>query len=157
MKRISLLAALVLLLGFLAGCGNDSSSGASDEAAGDGGAPTNASVEEFCGAFIDMIQEAGTGGADMSDADAVALAKKLANKLQEVGTPEDMPADARKGFELALQKINDLPDDATQAEMEAANAELTEEEKGYQKALSDYITEKCMGSMLPSGAASPSQ
>ena len=112
MKRISLLAALLLVVGLLAGCGNSDSSGASGSADA-GGPPTNASVDDFCGAFLDLIQQVQAAGTDISDKDAVKLAKDLAGKLSDVGTPADMPANARRAFETAINKINDLPDDAT--------------------------------------------
>jgi len=156
MKRFSLLAALLLVLGLLAGCGSSDSD--ADGGSGSGGgvadAPKNASVEDFCGAFMDLIEQATQPGAELSDADQVKLAKDLSKKLQEIGTPEDMPADARKGFEKALQLIDDLSEDATPEEMEKASGSLTEEEQANQSALSDYISKKCLGSLLPS--ASPS-
>jgi len=151
MKRISLLAVPVLLLGLLAGCGSDDSSGAASVG---GGMPTDASTEEFCGAFLDLIQQAQEAGSDISDADAVKLAKDLAEKLEEIGTPEDMPADARRAFESAIDKINDLPDDATRDEMDEAAGDLTDEEQADQEALSTYLTQKCMGQLVPSDDAS---
>jgi len=151
MKRISLLAVPVLLLGLLAGCGSDDSSGAASDG---GGMPTDASTEEFCGAFLDLIQQAQEAGSDISDADAVKLAKDLAEKLEEIGTPEDMPADARRAFESAIDKINDLPDDATRDEMDEAAGDLTDEEQADQEALSTYLTQKCMGQLVPSDDAS---
>ena len=155
MKRLSLLAALLLVVGLLAGCGGDDSS-AADGGSGDsaGAPPTDASVEEFCGAFLDLIQQAQAAGQDISDADAIKLAKDLAAKLAEIGTPADMPAEARRAFEKAIERINDLPDDATREEMDKAAGELTEEEQKDQEALSTYITQKCMGQALPSESAS---
>jgi hypothetical protein len=155
MKRMPLLAALLLVLGLLAGCGSSDSSTAADDAGSAGGPPTNASVEEFCGAFLDLIQQASKAGEDISDKDAIKLAKDLADTLGEVGTPEDMPEDARRAFETAIEKIQAIPDDATQDEMQEAAGDLTEAEKKDQEALSTYITEKCMGQLSPS--ESPSQ
>ena len=152
MKRISLLAVPLLLLGLLAGCGGDDSSGSA--ASDGGGMPTDASTEEFCGAFLDLIQQAQEAGSDISDADAVKLAKDLAEKLEEIGTPADMPADARRAFESAIDKINDLPDDATQDDMDAAAGDLTDEEQADQEALSTYLTQKCMSQLVPSDDAS---
>ena len=154
MKRTPLVAALVLVLGLLVGCGSSDSSTATDDGGSAGGPPTNASVEEFCGTFLDLIQQASAAGEKISDKDAIALAKDLADKLSEVGTPEDMPEDARRAFETAIEKIQAIPDDATQDEMQAAAADLTEAEKKDQEALSTYITSTCMGQLSPSESPS---
>ena len=137
MMRMSLLAAPLLVAGLLAGCGEDGAGGAD---AAD--APSDASVEEFCQPFVDMLQEVSAEGEDLSDADAVELAKETADKLRETGTPADMPEDARRGFELVVEKLAELPDDATKDEVEKAQ-ELTEEEQTYSTALSEYIASNC--------------
>jgi len=152
MKRTSLLAALVLVVGLLAGCGNSDSSTAGDDSAD--GPPTTASVEEFCGAFLDLVQKAQAQGSDISDHDAVKLAKDLAGKLAEVGTPSDMPAGARRAFEMAIEKLESLSDDASQKEMEQAAGDLTEDQQRDQEALSTYITTKCMGQLDASPSSS---
>lgn len=153
MKRMSLLAALLLVIGLLAGCG-DSDSPSPDAGGSEGGPPTNASVEDFCGAFLDLVEQVRAAGDDISDAQAVKLAKDLADKLSEVGTPSDMPAEARRAFETAIEKINELPDDATKDEVDRAAGDLTEEQKQDQEALSTYLTQKCMGGLLPSDPSS---
>ncbi len=145
MKRMSLLATPLLVVGLLAGCGDDAADAAD--------APTNASVEEFCQPFVDMLTEVTATGEDISDEDAVKLAKDTADKLSEAGTPEDMPEDARKGFELVVKKLAELPDDATKDEVEKAQ-ELTEEEQKYSDALGKYIAEKCADQMFPTDGAS---
>ena len=150
MKRTSLVAALFLVLGLLVGCGSSDSSTAADDDGSAGGPPTNASVEEFCGTFLDLIEQASQAGDKISDEDAIALAKDLADKLSEVGTPEDMPEDARRAFETAIEKIQAIPDDATQDEMQAAAAELTEAEKKDQESLSRYIIDTCPDQLSPS-------
>jgi hypothetical protein len=154
MRRTSLLAVLLLVVGLLAGCGSNDSSDAADKSAG--GPPTNASVPDFCGAFLDLIQQAQQAGTDISDKDAVKLAKDLAAKLEDVGTPSDMPADARRAFETAINKINSLPDDASKKEMEQAASDLTEDQQKDQEALGTYITSKCMGQLNSSSSPSPS-
>ena len=149
MKKLSLLAVLVLLLGFLAGCGDDSSSGS------DAGDSTNsASVEDFCGVFLDMAKTAQEQGADASEADAVKLLKDLADKLDEVGTPEDMPEDASAGLQLLIDKIKDLPDDATSKDLEQVEKDFTDEDKANQEALQTYLAEKCIATPTPSDGAS---
>ena len=34
--------------------------------------------------------------------------KSLGEKLEEVGTPADMPKDAREGFEISIRALDDL-------------------------------------------------
>jgi hypothetical protein len=145
MKRISLLAAPLLVVGLLAGCG--------DDAAGAADAPNDATVEEFCQPFIDLIKDVAAKGEDISDEEAVRIAKETAQKMEEAGTPDDMPADARKGFELILKKLKELPDDATREEVDQF-AELSEEEQKYSTALQQYITEKCASQMMDLGDGS---
>ena len=147
MMRMSLLAAPLLVAGLLAGCGEDGAGGAD---AAD--APSDASVEEFCQPFVDMLQEVSAQGEDLSDADAVQLAKETADKLRETGTPADMPEDARRGFELVVEKLAELPDDATKDEVEKAQ-ELTEEEQTYSTALSQYIASNCADQLFPTDDA----
>ena len=152
MKRTPLVAALFLVLGLLVGCGSSDSSTAADDGGSAGGPPTNASAEEFCGTFLDLIQQASEAGEKISDKDAIALAKDLADKLSEVGTPEDMPEDARRAFETAIEKIQAIPDDATQDEMQAAASDLSEAEKKDQESLSTYITTTCASQLAPSSS-----
>jgi hypothetical protein len=154
MKRTSVLAVLLLVLGLVAGCGGSNSSATGDGGDAASGPPQNASVEDFCGAFLDLIQQVSQAGDDITDEQAVKLAKDLADKLSEVGTPADMPEGARRAFETAIAKIRATQDDATREEMTKAAQDLTDEQKQDQQALSDYITEKCMDQLLPSGAAS---
>ena len=141
MKRTSLLAALLVVVGLVAGCGSSDSSTASGDSGG------SASVEEFCGAFLDLIEQARQQGTDISDADAVELAKDFADKLEEMGAPSDMPADARRALETAIEKIKSLPDDATQEDMSKAAEDLTEDQQKDQEALSTYISTKCLDAL----------
>jgi hypothetical protein len=142
MKRISLLAVPLLVVGLLAGCGDDGG----DDAGNAADAPKNATVEEFCQPFVDMYNDVTDKGADISDADAVAIAKDTADKLREAGTPEDMPEDARKGWELVIEKLSELDEDATKEEVQQAQ-NLTEEEQKYSDALAQYVASKCADAM----------
>ena len=104
--RLGLLAAsLVLVAGGAVGCGDDGGGG--------GGGDDAPSAKEFCGALTDFQD-------DFADADPtkdlkayIQTLKDAADKLEGVGTPEDMPADAQDGFDLTVKKIKDLADDAT--------------------------------------------
>lgn len=156
MKRMSLLAALVLVLGLVAGCGGSDSSnaGSADDGGSAAGPPTDASVEEFCGTFLDLIEQASQQDSDASDADAVKLAKDAAEQLSEVGTPEDMPADARRAFEKAIELIRSIPDDASRQEMDVIAEDLTEDQQKDLQALTAYVTQKCMGQVSPTESPS---
>ena len=147
--RISLLAVPMLVVGLLAGCGDDGGGG------GDAAdAPKNATVEEFCQPFVDMYQDVVAKGEDIADEDAVKIAKDTADALREAGTPEDMPADARKGWELVIEKLSELDEDATAEEVQAAQ-NLTEEEQKYSDALAQYVASKCANAMAEAmGSAS---
>ena len=143
----------------MAGCGGSDSSntGSADDGGSAAGPPTDASVEDFCGTFLDLIEQASQAGTDISDADAIELAKDAADQLSEVGTPEDMPDDARRAFETAIEKIRSIPDDATQKEMDAIAADLTEDQQADLQALTAYVTKTCMGQDSPTMSSGPSR
>lgn len=185
MKRTSLpvtvVAVLLLVLGLVAGCGDSDSSaagGASDDtgtsaSSSDGsdspdssegseegsadGPPTDATVEEFCGTFLELIEKASQQGSDVSDADAIKLVKEAADSLSAVGTPADIPEDARRAFEKAIELINSVPDDATQAEMESIADDLTAEQQQDLQALTAYVTQTCMAPSASASADTESQ
>jgi len=161
MKRLSLLAVPLLMIGLLAGCGgDDSSSTATDEpttsssapsaSESSSAAPDGGTVEAFCQVLIGMVQQPPQG---TSDKEALQLLKSIATQLEQVGTPEDMPEDAARALQTAIDKINDLPDDATQEEVSKAAADLTAAQKKDQQALGEYVQEKCMGG-VPSASSS---
>ena len=71
------------------------------------------STDDFCGALKDFQD-------DFSEADPtkdlkgyIKSLKDAAEKLEDVGTPDDMPDDAKDGFDLTIEKIKGLDDDAT--------------------------------------------
>ena len=72
---------------------------------------------DFCEAYNSLF-EAFADGTQPTDAEAVKAIKKWADDLDEVGTPEDIPADAQKGFELIVATVQKIEDDATQADMQ---------------------------------------
>ena len=153
-KPAAFVAALLLVLGLVSGCGGSDSS--SPDAADDGGSagapPTDATVEEFCDAFTDLIQQASEAGQDISDADAIKLAKEAADKLAEIGSPADIPPEAREAFVLAIEKIRSIPDGATRKEMDAIADDLTDAQRKNLDALTSYVTTTCLS--LPSSMPS---
>jgi hypothetical protein len=156
--RSALVTVLLLLVGLVAGCGGSDSSAAApaveDTSPAASGPPTDAQVQDFCGTFLDLIHQASEAGSDATDAESVKLAKDAADQLEKVGTPEDMPADARRAFEKAIELIRSIPDDATRKEMDDIAADLTKSEQSDLQALTAYVTQKCMGAGAPSSDSS---
>jgi len=90
MKKMTALAISLLLVGFgTTACGGDSAADA----------PKDASVEDFCAAL---------NGLD-DDTDDSKVADHL-DDMKRVGTPADIPDDARKGFEFLIDKASELDD-----------------------------------------------
>ena len=147
--RLGLLAAsLVLVAGGAVGC--------SDDSGGDGGGGDDApSATEFCGA-LKGFQD------DFADADPtkdlkayIQTLKDAADKLETVGTPEDMPADAQDGFEFYVKKIKDLSDDATVDDL-AGIGDVSDADQQKLDALDDYVSKTCPDlNGEPDGSESP--
>ncbi|WP_460847577.1 hypothetical protein [Nocardioides ultimimeridianus] len=97
MKRSALgLSAAALMALSLSACGGAS------------GAPKDASQQSFCDAWktsFTAIQDNGSTG-DQAD-----QAHKVADQLKKVGTPSDMSADARKGFEIFVDWLGKVSAD----------------------------------------------
>lgn len=129
MKTALLAASLVLVAGTTVGCA--------------GGPPTDASTADFCGTFDDFNASAMDLGEDPDPADVVEALKDVATELEEVGTPEDIPEDARAGFELVVETIQELPEDASQEDIAELDKDFTDEQNDQSDAFDDYLSETC--------------
>lgn len=136
MTRSPLAAAiLVALAGAASACGDD----------GRSGAPTDASVTEFCEvnrfeALSSLTNRDATTGAQ----DAL---RDWGDELAGVGTPEDIPDDARTGFELVVER--------TRGDRADGSAGETDVDAFYA-----YVAETCGGTDdlgLPEVPALPSE
>lgn len=121
-----------------------------------GDAPTDASEEEFCDVAMDQSWYEDLGEDDYEG--FVDAAKDYAERLEEVGTPEGIPDDAREGFEISVDTAKDLDageiEDAVKEAQEAAEAgeeapedpleaELSDEEADNLEAFNTYAAETC--------------
>lgn len=130
MKHALLAASLVLVAGTAVGCG--------------GGPPTDASAKDFCKVFDDFNVAATELGEDAETADRIKAIKDVGKELEEVGTPEDISDDARAGFEVTVEAIADIPDDASEEEMDKyLEDSLSDEEQKQSEAFDDYVSETC--------------
>ncbi|MCY7397161.1 MAG: hypothetical protein LH468_13615 [Nocardioides sp.] len=145
------LAGLALTVGGFTGCGGDD-----DSATGGAAAPDDTSTEDFCGSYAALIEEtARSFSPDAEAADLVPTLKEFATQLAEVGTPSTIPDDARRGFELSIDAINDLPDDATQEELLSQAGEYSAEQQADATAFATYVQAECpdaLSGVLPSDA-----
>ncbi|UMG94356.1 hypothetical protein [Nocardioides sp. TF02-7] len=110
-----------------------------------GGAPTDASKSEFCEVIND---DSALGDLDFENPDEEAFVdaiKEQAEKIEEVGTPEDIPDDAREGFEIQLEAINDLDADDIdfESDEDPLADQLSDDEKDKVEAFTEYETETC--------------
>lgn len=128
MKLPLLAASLVLVAGTATACG---------------GAPTDASTKDFCAA-ITKIGEASVGvDSESPTEDQIKAVKEAFADFEEVGTPEDISDDAREGFELIVESIADIDDDATAEELDKAGEDFSGDEEKKTDAFSEYVGETC--------------
>ncbi len=133
MKSALLAASLVLVGGTALGCSGGG---------GGAGAPTDASEEDYCAGYQSLFDDMSTM-ADATDAEIIAQIKDWAATMEETGTPEDMPEDARAGFETTMTLINDLDDDAQQEDFEKIDEDLSEDETAQVDEFDTYTTDTC--------------
>jgi hypothetical protein len=83
---------------------------------------------------------------DAADPDDIAAyvqaLKAAARRLADVGTPDGTPDSARAGFDLTVRRIEGLPDDATQADLERLG-DVDEEDQVTLDDLEAYVERTC--------------
>ena len=99
------------------------------------------SVEDFCVA-AETFENTFTETDTTNLSEGVKALKDAAQELKDVGTPEDIPDDAREGLVLTLDKLIGLPDDATQADLMEV-LDFTDGEKARSVAFEDYLNATC--------------
>lgn len=140
MKLGLLAAALVLVAGGAAGCGDDTGSGGKAGTA-KGGGEDFASTEDFCAAFQGFSD-------DLEDVDGTEdnlgeILKKAAQRIEDVGTPEGIPADAKQGLQITLDAIMALPDDASVEDMGGLEDDFSADDQKKTDAFTAYLQKTC--------------
>jgi hypothetical protein len=132
-KKMLAAAGLLTLVGGVAACGGSSSS-----ATGAAGAPTGVSTSDFCATFTNLS--------------SATTPKQLADKLQSVGTPSDIATNERHGFEILVDKLETLPDDAKASDLSSMEQGLSATDLADVTAFTTYLTTAC----VPSAGSTPS-
>jgi hypothetical protein len=125
-------AGLILVAGGAVGCGDDGGGGGDDK---------TASKDDFCAAFQSFYDDLINVGDDEENLGKVL--KDAADKIEDVGTPEGIPDDAKEGLGITLDAINDLPDDASAEDIAQIESDFSEDEKEKTDAFNDYLDETC--------------
>jgi soluble cytochrome b562 len=137
-KKTLAAAGLLAVTGAVAACGSGSSSTAATGAAT---APTGATTTDFCATFQNMAND--------------STPKQAADKLQAVGTPSDMAADARHGFEVLVDHLEKMPDAAQSKDLVAMEKGLSATDQKDVLAFTTYLTKACVpDTSTPSAPAS---
>lgn len=135
-------AGLLLLAGLLTGCGGGDGSSTSDAPAEGAAAPGDAAEGDFCDAYAGLFKQ--MGQMDPQDNQTIINGmKEWAADMREVGTPGDIPDEARQGFEVMVDSIEELDEDATQQELDTLGEDLTDEEQKAGDAFVDFANQTC--------------
>jgi hypothetical protein len=108
----------VVLAGGLAACGDSSS-----------GSP--ASKADFCHSF-DMLGSNATPG-------------HAADELSKVGTPSDIDSSARRGFDLLVSHLRDLPDKSSPGGITKMVQDMNDRDAAAVRAFITYYASECQG------------
>ena len=138
MKHLLAAASLALLMGTTVGCSEDSPDQPSQAAP-----PDDASTEEFCQNYQDFSAALMKLGQDAEDADFVKALKAAGEDFEATGTPEDVSEDERAGYEVFIQLIEDVEDDATQEDLQKMEQDLSEEEQKQLEGFTAYVSQTC--------------
>jgi hypothetical protein len=134
MKLGPLVAGLVLVAGGAVGCGGGDDDGGSGSDA--------ATAKEFCGALKDFQTQYASSDPAKDLKGYIKTIKDSAAELSDVGTPKDIPADAKAGFDLTVKKIKALPDDATVDDL-AHLGDVDESDQKKLDAFGAYVVKTC--------------
>jgi hypothetical protein len=127
MKIALLAASLVLVGGTATACG---------------GAPTDASKEDFCASFTKINEVTADSTGEEPTKDEIKKVKDAVKDLEETGTPEDISDDAREGFEIFTEAVADIDDDADAKDLEEIEDFSGDEEKKFD-AFGEYVGKTC--------------
>jgi hypothetical protein len=133
--KVAAAAALLVLLGGTAACGSSDSSASKATAGG----PTDADKASFCATFPQISSS--------------TTPKDATDLLSKVGTPSDITADGRHGYELLLAQLATMSDKPDSGDFDAALKSLSTADQASVTAFLVYLAKECPSS-LPTAPAS---
>ncbi|MEO9322427.1 hypothetical protein ABFT23_03000 [Nocardioides sp. C4-1] len=152
MSRLAALAAPAVLLASLTACGGDDGSDA----------PDGASKEDFCEAYQaePALDDIDPDASPREQAEAIVGAvQEATDRLAEVGTPDDIPDDAREGFETIIDVANDLDVDEAEQAIEEQDSEyfdnlVTGDDRDKSDAFDEWGDDYCGDAEAPTDGES---
>jgi hypothetical protein len=139
--RLTVSTAALLIGAAASACGGGGSGG---------GAPSDASEKEFCQTQSSLLEDLMPDMSSTelpSDEQMAKAVKDWAKKIEQVGTPDDISDDARKGFEAMVEQANEI--DASDfsieklEQLEAGGKDASAEAKKQADAFEKYLTGTC--------------
>ena len=82
-------------------------------------------------------------GKTPSQSEIIKTVKEWGDQLKEVGTPEDMPADVKSGYDVGLNTVESMADDATQQDLQKMDDALSADQKKDAQAFQAWVTKTC--------------
>ncbi len=138
--RLTLAGAALLVGAVTTACGG-----------GGSGAPTDASEDGFCetanSLMTDLLPQDMATPEMPSDEDMARAVKDWGKEMEAVGTPEDIPDQARKGFEAVVEQAKgvDAADFSLEnlEELGKGGADASKEVQQQAEAFGEYLTDTC--------------
>jgi hypothetical protein len=125
--KVLVAAVAVVLAGGLVACGRDTPASSS-----------SASTADFCRTFNQLASETSP--------------QQAADELSRVGTPSDIGSSARRGFDVLLDHLRDLPPGAKPGEITQMVKDLHAQDATDVRDFITYYGDECQG--LPGDSAS---
>src|SRR5580765_760013 len=135
-KKTLAVAGMLALMGGMTACGGGGGSKGGNSADG----PTNASKDAFCGVLTNLDSSATPAG--------------LAAAFIKVGTPSDIDAASRPGYEVLIEHLSKLSDSTNASDLTAREAGLSTADKADVLAFTSYLTKECVPGGLRSSPSS---
>lgn len=131
--RLALSVVALLLAATAGACGGDDTQ------------PTDASTEEFCEGQGNLMKDLTASAEEMPEPSEIAeTIQSWADDVEKIGTPEDIPEDARAGFEATLEQARDISAEDLEAEnLGKLGEELSGEAQKQAEAFNKYVGETC--------------